>query len=714
MLAISKTLSYQILITPPSLELLCVEVNHSNSIIYCLVYIPPNASNKYLQEFFSYISKFSNQSNNLIIFRDFNFSDINWDALYAQSALSNQFCDIVFDQNLTQLIDQPIHINGNILDLILTNAENLIHNVSVHFTPSFLISSDHFLITFDIASGLSTLSKKPLQTFWNYTRGDYTGLCTYLNNIDFISLYQIEDVDHVWSFIDQVVKSAMQQFIPIVSVPCTNQPIWFNSEIRYYIKQLCTLRRKCNKHNTANNVAKLKSLESLLSAKVSAAKSDYETDLVASINNKNSLIYKYIRSITKSSTIPSTVFHDSTSATTDVDKANLFNQFFFSVFKSCSPPCSLDQLSDINTISEITITEHDVYTALVTLDTTKATGPDEIAPIILKSCADVLYKPLNYLFSLSLKHGAIPSSWKTHKIVPIFKSGDASLVRNYRPISLLSNTSKILERLIFNKVIDHLAPLISHHQFGFMKGKSTAQQLLIFLHHLFSSSCQTDVIYLDLSKGFDTVSHYKLLKQLWSYGITGKLWLWFKSYLTKRLQYVSINNYNYKSGLLQVKSGVPQGSILGPLLFIIYVNDLSSVINNSHILGYADDTKCYKHTVTQFDQQLLQDDLNSLPHWSKLVDHSFNPNKCIHICINPKIIQSYFLGDNIIPTRLIQNDLGVAICDNLHWSEHHNNILSKAYKMLGLVRCTFCPNVSTMTKTKLYKLCIAQSYGVHT
>ena len=172
---------------------------------------------------------------------------------------------------LTQLIDQPTHINGNILDLILTNVENLVRNVSVYSTPLFLISSDHFLITFDIAFGLSTPSKKPSQTFWNYTRGDNTGLCTYLNNNDFISLYQFEDVDYVWSFIDQVVKSAMQQFIPIVSVPCTNQPIWFNSEIRHYIKQLRTLRRKCNKHDTANNVAKLKSLESLLSAKFSVA-----------------------------------------------------------------------------------------------------------------------------------------------------------------------------------------------------------------------------------------------------------------------------------------------------------------------------------------------------------------------------------------------------------------------------------------------------------
>ena len=167
---------------------------------------------------------------------------------------------------------------------------------------------------------------------------------------------------------------------------------------------------------------------------------------------------------------------------------------------------------------------------------------------------------------------------------------------------------------------------------SWIKGKSTVQQLLIFLHHIFTSSCQTDVIYLDLSKAFDTVSHHKLLKQLWSYGITGKLWLWFKSYLINRLQYVSINNYKSRSGLLQVKSGVPQGSILGPLLFIIYVNDLSSVSNNSHILGYADDTKCYKHNYSHAVwSTTFAKWFKSLLHWSKLIYLSFNPNKCIHI-----------------------------------------------------------------------------------
>ena len=153
---------------------------------------------------------------------------------------------------------------------------------------------------------------------------------------------------------------------------------------------------------------------------------------------------------------------------------------------------------------------------------------------------------------------------------------------------------------------------------------------LVFLHHIFSSFCQTDVIYLDLSKTLDTVSHHKLLKDLWSYGITGNLWMWIKSYLTNRLQYISINSH--KSSLLQVRKHP------WSLYFIIYVNDLSIVINNSQFLGYPDDTKCYKHTVTPYDQQLLQDVLNSLFDWSKFVDLSFrlqSKQMCPHICISP-------------------------------------------------------------------------------
>ena len=166
------------------------------------------------------------------------------------------------------------------------------------------------------------------------------------------------------------------------------------------------------------------------------------------------------------------------------------------------------------------------------LDSNKATGIDSIGPKILKNCALSLYQPLCHLFNVSLSTGCIPHEWKIHKIVPIHKSADRSSVTNYRPISLLSNASKILEQLIHNKLINHVSNIISTRQFGFMRGRSTVQQLLLFLDYIYDSisvGSQVDAIYLDIRKAFDSVPHYKLLLKLWENGIVGKLWDWFRT-----------------------------------------------------------------------------------------------------------------------------------------------------------------------------------------
>ena len=201
-----------------------------------------------------------------------------------------------------------------------------------------------------------------------------------------------------------------------------------------------------------------------------------------------------------------------------------------------------------------------------------------------------------------------------HSISPIHKSGDRELVSNYRPISLLSSTSKVLECLIFSKCYTFLERFLTPAQFGSRKGHSTVQQLLLFYDHVMESSTQCDIIFLDFAKAFDSVPHQELLLKLRNLGITGKIWLWLQEYLTGRVQCVCMGTA--RSNLLPVLSGVPQGSILGPLLFLAYINDLPEVVKHSLLLLFADDAKCLKRITDSEDSYLLQEDLNSLQQWS--------------------------------------------------------------------------------------------------
>ena len=184
----------------------------------------------------------------------------------------------------------------------------------------------------------------------------------------------------------------------------------------------------------------------------------------------------------------------------------------------------------------------------------------------------------------------LPSEWQIHCIIPIFKAGNKNSVSNYRPISLLCIVSKVFECIIYNKVINSIFDHISTSQFGFLKGHSTLQQL--FLKRIYEQKTQTDVIYLDFSKAFNRVPHNLLLLKLWQIGITGDRWWWFKPYLYNWFQCVCLNS-SY-STFLPVLTGVPQGSILGPLLFLVYINDLFLSIHHSNALSFADDTKLFK------------------------------------------------------------------------------------------------------------------------
>ena len=691
--------------SPPDIEVISVEIGTNHDLVLCSIYVPPDSPVSLIFSLVFYLSNLVSSYNKCIFVGDFNFPDINWSSLLGSSMSSNVFCEFIFDCNLRQHVSQPTHKKGNTLDLVLTSPSVNIKQLSVN-SQLLCDFSDHFIISFDVLfSSPSTNFKKALYVF-DFSKANFTDICSFLLDFDFSVCFQSQDIEFIWSTIKSVIFLSISMFVPRINLKRNNDPKWFNTEIRHLRNCLHTMKRKHRSHPTPHRKLQIEQSETSLMCRTAQAKVHYETNLIKSFTTTNSsIIYRYIRAITDQNAIPPAITLGDRCAISDYHKACLFNEYFYYIFTKSSfqlPPPS-EMLTPLSNISEIDISELDVYNALKSLDPSKASGCDNISAKILKKCAIALYQPLHHLFSLSLSQHYIPLEWRTHLIRPIFKSGERQKVSNYRPISLLCVVSKVLERLVFNNIIDFVRSSISLTQFGFLKGHSSLQQLLIFWNTVINFP-QTDTIYLDFRKAFDSVSHNELLLKLWHFGITGSLWMWFRAYLSDRHQFVSIGNS--RSGILPVFSGVPQGSILGPLLFLIYINDLPDKRSESSLLLFADDAKCFMPISSTADCASLQSDLSSLADWSSEWKLYFNELKC-HVLRFTRsqhnvTTPSYSLNKTIISSVCIQKDLGVMLSSDMQWKPHYILIIQKAYKMLGLVRRTFPLVRDVCAKHRLY------------
>ena len=307
---------------------------------------------------------------------------------------------------------------------------------------------------------------------------------------------------------------------------------------------------------------------------------------------------------------------------------------------------------------------------------------------------------------MSLALGVVPCKWKEANITPVFKRDDPTLAKNYRPISLLCILSKVLERCVYNHCYHHLEPQIYDVQHGFMRGKSTTTQLLDVYHDVLDSVAsgkQVDAIYLDLSKVFDKVPHHHLLSKLCDFGIRGTLLSWFQSYLSDRQQGVVLEGVY--SERLPVTSGVPQGSILGPLLFLVYSNDIHSYIQKSKLALFADDSKLFLPLVQPNSSSVLQNDLDNLINWTTDNQMELNHTKCKALRIFRKktpFQTNYSINGHIIEQVTNMKDLGVIVSKDLSWSRHIESIVSQANKTLGLIKRT-CKDVKNVqTRRTLY------------
>lgn len=411
--------------------------------------------------------------------------------------------------------------------------------------------------------------------------------------------------------------------------------------------------------------------------------------------------------------IPDLNLHDGNVASTPAEKASALNSFFATCFNRSCPPLTSEELPTLHALdcpTELLCTEDEVFEMLYNLDTSKASGPDGISGMMLKHTASSIGPILTKLFNLSITTGKVPTAWKMSAVVPIPKSKDSADPSNYRPISLLSVCSKMLERHISNILAMHLSNVcpISGNQWGFTPKKSTTTALLSVVHdwhqHLEQGN-EVCTVFFDLHKAFDSVPHQPLIHKLEELGVDKYLLKWISNYLTERKQQVVVNGET--SSALPVTSGVPQGSVLGPLLFIFYVDGVESVtLSDGTVVMFADDMVLYRPIHAHEDYLLLQRDINAIASWIARLHLQFSENKCKYMILSRK-------RSGTTPPAILLNDLplqrvseykylGVYISSDLSWSLHISTICNKARKLVGMFHRRFFSIMDVSTNQQLY------------
>lgn len=686
-------------------EILTIKVSvRDKNFYFCTCYRVNNLGSLNHDEISTYLNSLyglNKKFTKVFFVGDINLSNSNWSTCSSSKHIEQQFLDTFSNLGMVQLITEPTHRVGNMLDVLLTNCPQLVTNIVV-LGDNLPVSSDHFPITFDIC--LNVIKKKPVKrTIFNFKKAKWDELNKDLKDTNWDRILCDIGPEDAWSVFKSRLNELSLKYIPKIKVSSEFQPPWFDSECH----NLC--RKKERLHSRFKTTRKDEHY-----MKYSRCRRQFQIlvrskmrDNLINIDGDPSLIPKkfwsHVKSSSNSHRIPERLNYGIRFRSNRQEQCELFNNFFHHQFSSPSSyDINIDYLRD--PFSHYNILPSNVYRILSNIKTNKAQGPDNIHGKILKECSSSLAYPLSFLFNVCFSHGQLPDEWKLANVVPIHKKGSKTDVTNYRPISLTSLIMKSFERIIRDELYKSCEQLIDGRQHGFLPKRSCTTQMIDYCDSLalsLNSCLDTDVVYFDFSKAFDTVNHDILLDKLkYKFNIDGKLLRFLVCYLKGRKQRVVIGNC--QSTLLDVNSGVPQGSILGPLLFALFINDLPSGLSPETSLAmYADDTKIWRKIHSIDDCYVLQTDINYMLNWASLNKMRFHPNKCevLQVSLNRTCTSSLFsslpfstffytLGDSILDYVSSEKDLGVCVTKNLNWNEHCNNICTKARQMFGLTRRT--------------------------
>ena len=662
-------------------------------------------NNSRIIDMFKQIPSF--RADGLLVMGDFNFPSIDWEegtVNAAEDSEAAKFFDTTQDLFLYQNVSFPTRFregcNPSRLDLVFSSEEHAVVDI-IEGDP--LGKSDHITITWTYVYE-DRLPAKDLNCAstckYNFRKGKFSEMNESLGLVNWSCIDNL-GTEEAWQRVKCILMEHIKKFVPTMK-PKKSGPSapWWNGELTREVKKKYKLWKTYSRSRSAEDLGSYVIQRNKTTAMIRKARHRYESQIVQNVKHQPKKLYRYIRSQQKAKVVVGPLLHAGKMTKDDHETAEVLHTFFQSVFvqeDDSNMPDFPDLVGEEDALDELTVNLDEVITELKGLDADKATGPDDIPTIVMKKCAEQLARPLMLVFNKTLTESKLPRDWKMAKITPIFKKGSRRSPSNYRPVSLTSQPCKVLERIIRKRLMQHIEQhdLHSPHQHGFVLKKSCQTNLLETLEDWTKTLDQKDsldVIYLDFKKAFDTVPHARLLKKLRGYGLKGKVLLWIEEFLSDRFQQVVVGNSSSSWG--KVSSGVPQGSVLGPMLFTLYVNDLPSLVCSS-LKMFADDTKLYRRVQEPGDAQALQEDILRLGEWSDKWLLRFNPDKCtVMHCgyANPKA--RYFMKQeggqmHQLTETQVEKDLGVHVTSNLKPTTHCHKAANKAMVALKLMRVAF-------------------------
>ncbi len=648
----------------------------------------------------------------LLICGDFNFPEVNWKddiTLHEPNSVGLQFRECLRDCYLTQHVKEYTHRRGeqkpSTIDLILTNEENMIEDLSVEAPIG---KSHHAVLLFSFICYTESSKQKVHKPL--YSKGDYVKFRAKMEEYDWKNDFEGKTCEECWRLFVERMEKWMNEFIPR---KCSNygkpgRPLWINSTALEKVKKKTEAYKRYISTREGEDYLKYARARNQARWESRKAKKVFESKLAKESKHNPKAFYNYVNGKLKTRPGVSNLKTKEGTATTDEEKAEALNKFFMSVFTredtSAVPSFELNKIIN-SPMEDLNVSFEEVKKQLEELNPTKSPGPDNMHPRILKELCPVISEPLAMIMTKSLNEGILPQSWKSANVSPIYKKGPKSDCGNYRPVSLTSVICKTLEAIIRRHIMKFVSvnKLLSECQHGFISGRSCSTQLLQCLEiwtEMLDNGLDLDAVYLDFAKAFDSVPHQRLLAKLSGLGLNKRLLKWSESFLTGRKQRVVVNGSS--SSWADVLSGVPQGSVLGPLFFVIFINDMPDVVHN-FIALFADDAKVFSSVSSVSDHEQLQQDLVKLQGWADTWQLNFNAKKCkvMHLGrLNPKY--SYKMGETELEAITQEKDLGVIIDDELKFDIHIEGQVNKANRQLGLIRRSF-DNLEDDTFINLYK-----------